>query len=97
MYSTHRTDTTDFPDRTQKVKDARSEAAKEVEAYKTQKDKDFKQFELEVLSSFLLNLQAYGLAYWVKYTSRTSCQERRGCKTQRNRSPGKEITGTGGG
>jgi Vacuolar (H+)-ATPase G subunit len=35
-------------DRTQKVKDARSEAAKEVEAYKTQKEKDFKQFESEV-------------------------------------------------
>jgi V-type H+-transporting ATPase subunit G len=38
-------------DRTQKVKDARSEAAKEVETYKTQKEKDFKQFESEVVSS----------------------------------------------
>jgi len=36
-------------DRTQKVKDARSEAAKEVEAYKAQKQKEFKQFEAEVL------------------------------------------------
>jgi hypothetical protein len=36
-------------DRTQKVKDARSEAAKEVEAYKAQKEKDFKQFESAVL------------------------------------------------
>lgn len=35
-------------DRTQKFKDARSEAAKEVEAYKAQKEKDFKQFESEV-------------------------------------------------
>lgn len=56
MYSTHHIGTTDSSDRTQKVKDARSEAAKEVEAYKTQKQTDFKQFELEVLSPFLLNL-----------------------------------------
>jgi hypothetical protein len=35
-------------DRTQRVKDARTEAAKEVDAYKTQKETDFKQFELEV-------------------------------------------------
>ena len=35
-------------DRTQKVKDARSEAAKEVAAYKAQKEKDFKQFESAV-------------------------------------------------
>jgi len=37
-------------DRTQKVKDARTEAAKEIVAYKAQKEKDFKQFESEVLS-----------------------------------------------
>jgi hypothetical protein len=36
-------------DRTQRVKDARTEAAKEIEAYKLQKEKDFKQFETEVL------------------------------------------------
>jgi V-type H+-transporting ATPase subunit G len=35
-------------DRTQKVKDARTEAAKEVEAYKSQKAKDFAKFETEV-------------------------------------------------
>jgi Vacuolar (H+)-ATPase G subunit len=35
-------------DRTQKVKDARTEAAKEIEAYKAQKAKDFKQFDAEV-------------------------------------------------
>ena len=38
-------------DRTQRVKDARAEAAKEVDAYKTQKEKEFKQFELEVRPS----------------------------------------------
>jgi Vacuolar (H+)-ATPase G subunit len=35
-------------DRTQRVKDARTESAKEIEAYKTQKEKEFKQFESEV-------------------------------------------------
>jgi hypothetical protein len=35
-------------DRTQRVKDARTESAKEIEAYKTQKEKEFKKFESEV-------------------------------------------------
>jgi F0F1-type ATP synthase membrane subunit b/b' len=35
-------------DRTQKVKDARKEAAKEIEAYKAQKEKEFNQFASEV-------------------------------------------------
>jgi hypothetical protein len=35
-------------DRTQKIKDARTEAAKEIDAYKTRKEKDFKHFESEV-------------------------------------------------
>lgn len=37
-------------DRTQKLKDARSEAQKDIEAYKSQKDKDFKTFEGTVSS-----------------------------------------------
>jgi hypothetical protein len=32
----------------QKLKDARAEAAKEIEAYRAQKDKDFTTFESEV-------------------------------------------------
>lgn len=35
-------------DRVQKLKDARSEAAKEIEAYKAKKDEEFKKFESEV-------------------------------------------------
>lgn len=35
-------------DRTQKVKDARSEAQKEIEEYKRQKEQEFKRFESEV-------------------------------------------------
>ena len=48
MYIIQRSVTLNMIDRTQRVKDARSEAAKEVEAYKAQKEKDFKQFESEV-------------------------------------------------
>jgi hypothetical protein len=35
-------------DRTQKVKDARKEAAKEIEAYKAQKEKEFNEFASKV-------------------------------------------------
>ena len=35
-------------DRVQKLKDARSEAAKEIEAYKAKKDQEFKKFESDV-------------------------------------------------
>lgn len=35
-------------DRVQKLKDARSEAAKEIEAYKVQKQKDYEAYESEV-------------------------------------------------
>jgi hypothetical protein len=35
-------------DRVQKLKDARAEAAKEIEAYRAQKEKDFTSFESEV-------------------------------------------------
>jgi V-type H+-transporting ATPase subunit G len=35
-------------DRVQKLKDARSEAAKEIEAYKAKKDEEFKKFESDV-------------------------------------------------
>jgi hypothetical protein len=42
-------------DRVQKLKDARSEAAKEIQAYKDSKDKEFKKFESDV-SGFLCGL-----------------------------------------
>ncbi len=35
-------------DRVQRLKDARSEAAKEIEAYKASKDQEFKAFEASV-------------------------------------------------
>lgn len=35
-------------DRTQRLKDARSEAAKDVEAYKAQKEKELKEYESKV-------------------------------------------------
>lgn len=35
-------------DRVQKLKDARSEAAKEIEAYKAKKEEEFKRFKSEV-------------------------------------------------
>lgn len=36
-------------DRTQKLKDARSEAARDLEAYKAKKDTELKEFEAKVL------------------------------------------------
>lgn len=36
------------PDRVQKLKDARTEAAKEIEEYKAQKEAEFNKFESEV-------------------------------------------------
>lgn len=36
------------PDRVQKLKDARSEAAKEIEAYKAKKEEEYKKFESDV-------------------------------------------------
>jgi len=39
-------------DRTQKLKDARSEAAKEIESYKAKKEEEFKQYEKEVSFHF---------------------------------------------
>jgi hypothetical protein len=38
----------DFVDRVQKLKDARSEAAKEIEEYKAKKEAEYKKFESEV-------------------------------------------------
>lgn len=38
-------------DRTKRVKDARSEAQKEIEEYRKQKDEEFKKYEKEVLSN----------------------------------------------
>lgn len=40
----------------QKLKDARSEAAKEIEAYKAKKDEEFKKFESEVSGIVLSHL-----------------------------------------
>lgn len=37
-----------YPDRTKKVKEARDEAKKEIEAYRKEKDEEFKKFESEV-------------------------------------------------
>lgn len=39
------------PDRIQKLKDARSEAAKEIEEYKASKEAEFKKFEDQVCSN----------------------------------------------
>lgn len=38
----------DTLDRVQKLKDARSEAAKEIEEYKAKKEAEYKKFESEV-------------------------------------------------
>ena len=37
-----------WADRTKRVKEARDEAKKEIDAYRKQKDDDFKKFEAEV-------------------------------------------------
>lgn len=37
-----------FPDRTKKVREARDEAKKEIEAYRAKKEAEFKKFEAEV-------------------------------------------------
>lgn len=42
-------------DRTQRLKDARSEATKEIEAYKAQKEHEFKAYEKSV-RTYLINL-----------------------------------------
>ncbi|KAI5297183.1 hypothetical protein KEM55_005038 [Ascosphaera atra] len=39
-------------DRTKRVKDARAEAQKEIEAYREQKEEEFKKFEAEHSSGF---------------------------------------------
>lgn len=36
------------PDRTKRVKEARDEAKKEIEAYKASKEEEYKKFEAEV-------------------------------------------------
>lgn len=41
----------DDTDRTKRVKEARDEAKKEIDAYRKQKDEEFKKFEAEVWSS----------------------------------------------
>ena len=47
-------------DRVQKLKDARSEAAKEIEEYKAKKEAEYKKFESEVCR-LRYNDQLYGL------------------------------------
>lgn len=42
-------------DRVQKLKDARTEAEKEIEQYKKAKEQEFKSFESSVCSSYLLH------------------------------------------
>lgn len=37
-----------LPDRTKKVREARDEAKKEIEAYRAKKEAEFKKFEAEV-------------------------------------------------
>jgi hypothetical protein len=49
-------------DRVQKLKDARSEAAKEIEAYKAQKQKDYESYEAEVRTCGLYHLHLYNLS-----------------------------------
>ena len=44
---------TDQVDRVQKLKDARSEAAKEIEEYKAKKEAEYKKFETEVSTGVL--------------------------------------------
>ena len=45
-----------LPYRVQKLKDARSEAAKEIEQYKDSKEQEFKKFESEVSRSSLCSV-----------------------------------------
>jgi hypothetical protein len=70
-------------DRTQRVKDARTESAKEIEAYKAQKEKEFKQFESEVHTPqppFSPSIGTDFLAHGDKHTGRGSGEER--CQSQ---------------
>lgn len=55
------------PDRTKRVKDAKTEAQKEIEDYRKQKEEEFKKFEAEVSWLFMPRASYYqgGLAvYW---------------------------------
>src|ERR1700712_2994406 len=45
-------------DRTKRVKDARSEAQKEIEEYRKNKEEEFKKFEAEVCFSILLTFRS---------------------------------------
>ena len=48
-------------DRTKRVKEARDEAKKEVDAYKKEKDDEFKKYEAEVCSRSALSGITVGL------------------------------------
>jgi Vacuolar (H+)-ATPase G subunit. len=41
-----------YTDRTQRIRDAKSEAQKEIEEYRNQKEEEYKKFEGEVRYSF---------------------------------------------
>jgi V-type H+-transporting ATPase subunit G len=55
----HPRQTADQTDRTKKVKDARSEAQKEIEEYRAQKEAEFKNFQKEVDSPLTVGPQTH--------------------------------------
>jgi hypothetical protein len=55
-------------DRTKRVKEARDEAKKEIDAYKKDKDDEFKKFESEVCLAPPTFLLAYCTLFW-KYAN----------------------------
>lgn len=53
-------------DRTRRVKDARTEAQREIDDYRQQKDDEFKKFEKEVRKlRFLTRVSIKGGIYWL--------------------------------
>jgi V-type H+-transporting ATPase subunit G len=49
-------------DRTKRVKEARDEAKKEIDAYRKQKDDEFKKFEAEVCYFILFDYTSWWVA-----------------------------------
>ena len=45
-----------IPDRTKRIKDAKSEAHKEIEEYRQQKEDEFKKFEAEVDTTLCIRM-----------------------------------------
>ena len=58
-------------DRTQRLKDARSEAAKEIEAYKAQKEQEFKTYEASVRTILSIRHKSFKLILVVGSTQET--------------------------